>query len=85
MSKSDWENFRNCPVCDFEWHVKDSLTCPLCTRIKKKQGGNFPTVFSRGMFGTGENKKRMNLVYQAIAIILFVLFLYSVIGAGIKV
>lgn len=70
--------FLTCKDCDFEWHRKDGLACPIC---KNKSDSEITPEYHGGMFGTGKKPKRLALYYQAIGLIALVYLLYLVFGA----
>lgn len=74
------KSFKNCKICDFEWHVDDGIDCPVCLGnkigTKKYTGGNW----LGGMYGSGGNARRLNLIYRAVGLIALVLLLYALFG-----
>jgi hypothetical protein len=71
-------DFHTCKKCDFEWHQKDGLACPVCTSNNRKE---FVEARSGvGMFGTGQGAKRIKLYYQGIGLVALVYFLYRIFG-----
>ncbi|HAF58408.1 MAG TPA: hypothetical protein DCL00_02360 [Opitutae bacterium] len=68
-------NFLTCANCDFEWHRKDGVKCPVCSQKKE---ADEDTKFKGGLFGSGENAKRMTLYYQAIGLVALVYLLYII-------
>ena len=74
--KAKMKGFRICDDCDFEWHSKDGLSCPLCkTRNQKEERVS-------GAFGTGEGASRWRIWYQTIGIIALVYLIYQLVLGG---
>ncbi len=69
--------FRICPDCDFEWHSKDGMKCPVCDESKPKSAPY--QEFGGRAFGTGPNQERLKNWYIAIAIISLVLIIQALI------
>jgi len=70
------DDFHTCQKCDFEWHSKDGLSCPICSRkmcVEQKEERD-----NEGMFGSGSGRKRLKLYYQAIGLTALILFLYAI-------
>jgi hypothetical protein len=68
------DDFLTCGKCDFEWHKKDGIDCPIC-RPKINLEELHP--FERGgMFGTGANQKRLSKYYKALGLIVLVYLIY---------
>ena len=67
-------DFLTCENCDFEWHRKDGLNCPICKNKKTETKPYYPS----GMFGSGKNSGRLYKYYQALGIIALVYILYLV-------
>ena len=51
--------FKICPICDFEWHSKDGLNCPICRDYEDSIPKAENEVDEGGAFGT--SSKHNNL------------------------
>ncbi len=69
--------FKVCPVCDFEWHIKDGPNCPTCDNSNQAGFEKETDQYRGGAFGTGEHSARFKNWYAAIGIIALVLIIYS--------
>ena len=63
--------FRTCQKCDFEWHLSDGKSCPVCERnlYEKENLG--------GVFGTAKNQPRINMWIKAFGLLALVYLIYS--------
>ena len=68
--------FKVCRVCDFEWHVSDGSTCPLCSPKEKE-----PEIQS-GVFGTGKYAPAWATFFKALGLVLLVYVLWTFLLTG---
>ena len=76
--------FKNCPVCDFEWHSSDGDSCPVCSSQNRTDPDDLSedTFYKSGLFGTDKSKTGIRAVYQILGILALVYFLYRVFGGS---
>jgi len=76
--------FKNCLVCDFEWHSSDGERCPVCSSQNRTDSDDVSedTFYKSGLFGTAKSKNGIRSVYQILGILALVYFLYRVFGGS---
>ncbi len=74
--------FKTCPKCDFEWHLKDGDCCPACSKVGSENHEDWHSGSQvGGLFGTGSNAKRTQAVFRALGLLALVYFLYLLLGS----
>ena len=76
--------FRVCPHCDFEWHVRDGESCPVCQPDTEDESDSASRSesYDGGAFGSGSNASRMSSLYRALGLVALVFLIYLLFGRG---
>jgi len=78
------KDFRSCKECDFEWHVKDGFSCPICSKKEKRKAHSHKEWGeAKGLFYNGGDFGNFSLVYAALGMVVIVALIYSILGANL--